>query len=88
MNQNDDLPAPADGHQPCEDTKRLDWLQGRRYFCAGINNHDGRWVYQIETGGYAGRGGTLRDAIDDAMGAGILPFGQGVPDGAALRAKE
>ena len=49
------------------DKERMDFLQARKYFCAGINHHGGRWVYQIETGGYAERGETLRDAVDAAM---------------------
>jgi hypothetical protein len=64
------MPLPPDKAPAApSDTERLDWLEQRKYLCYGIT-HDaltGKWVRQIETGGYAEQGKTLREAIDKAM---------------------
>lgn len=49
------------------DKKRLDWLSNRGYACFGVNCQAGRRLVQLETGGYAECGSTLREAIDAAM---------------------
>lgn len=50
-----------------KDKARIDWMSALKYACYGINCHDGKWVVQIETGGYAERGASLREAIDSGL---------------------
>lgn len=56
----------AERDEAVSDKQRMDWMEQQKYMCCGINFHDGQWVKQMETGGYAERGRTLREAIDAA----------------------